>query len=336
LDFTPDNAGHGPFPFEFVINPYPADGAERKWLPDDWDPALRFWSRPFDPQLSEWIKSVDATAPSIVAAREFGAQPSLWHPDHGAPAETWHWLEADDLNWLSSRKGFAEIKCEIEQLRIYMVDDRATYLDETEAQADDIPGYLIHFIGANGRDHPWTLELIQAGLAIGNIVYMSYKAHYRRVRPSVLCPGLVPPFGPPMHPAFPSGHAFLGHFIALLLLELPDLQARMGVLRDGAQPGDGTRLRRPEWSDLEKHTPIRSPLLAIARRIAVNRERIGVHYPSDSLAGRHLAAGIWEALMMSPERSGVNSAYQKNGGNGIECPALKAILRRAATEWPAR
>ena len=48
------------------------------------------------------------------------------------------------------------------------------------------------------------------------------------MRPSIICPGLTAPFGPPHHPAFPSGHSFLGHFIALLLLEIPQIAVRFG------------------------------------------------------------------------------------------------------------
>ena len=36
----------------------------------------------------------------------------------------------------------------------------------------------------------------------------------QRVRPSVLMPGLTVPFGPPGHPAFPSGHSFVAHLLA--------------------------------------------------------------------------------------------------------------------------
>ena len=322
---------------DFLINPYstPPAGHQRDWLPDDWDPALRFWSRPYDRHLTEWLYSVDANAPSIIAAREFGAQPELWHPDKGATPEIWQWIAAEDLKWRVTSEGWSRVRTELEQLKIYMVDDRANYLDEADAQADDIPGYMIHFIGANGRDHPWTIELIRCGLAIGNITYMSYKAHYNRVRPSVLCPGLTPPFGPPMHPAFPSGHSFLAHFIALLLLELPDLRARLGVLPASQQANSGKPLRRPVWTDLSGHAPINSPLFTLARRIAVNRERIGVHYPSDTFAGRHLAAGIWDAIMgrRGPHE---NAAYWGQGGHGIKCSMLSTILRRAKTEWPER
>src|SRR5262249_38292240 len=88
--------------------------------------------------------------------------------------------------------------------------------------------------------YPWTIELIGCGLAIGNLVYLYYKQMFKRVRPSALCPGLIPPFGPPAHPAFPSGHSTLGHLIPLLLLEIPALRERFGIVdpeKNDGQPG---------------------------------------------------------------------------------------------------
>jgi membrane-associated phospholipid phosphatase len=171
-------------------------------------------------------------------------------------------------------------------------------------------------------------------LAIGNVAYMSYKAYYKRVRPSVLMPGLTVPFGPPGHPAFPSGHAFLAHLLALMLLEIQGINQRFGVLRDRPNsnppaPVDwelGQVLRKPVWADLNGTEPIASPLLTLARRIAVNRERIGMHYPSDSMAGRHLAAGLWDAM--------VNKSAGNPAATPIEVPTLLRVLDKAKAEWP--
>ncbi|MBV1926230.1 MAG: phosphatase PAP2 family protein, partial [Rhodobacteraceae bacterium] len=215
--------------------------------------------------------------------------------------------------------------------------DRADYLDEADLQADHLHEYIIQFIGANQRDHPWTLELINCGLAIGNLVYMSYKAKYKRVRPSLICPGLIPPFGPPMHPAFPSGHSFLAHFITLILLEIPYIHQRFGVNR-GPGAASGNVFARPTWLDLKGRSVIKSPLLLLAQRIAVNRERIGVHYPSDSSASRHLAASIWDMIIPG----GRKKKDDKNEDNdnyivvniSAGCPMFHLILQRAEAEWP--
>jgi len=351
LDFTPDNAGGDPFPLSMIINPYqlPQDPAVApvvlEWTTEDWDPALRFWALPFDPHLGEWLRAADRSEPATLAALEFASQPERWHPDHVGT----RWLEDRDLLWryqpgptvavsrTRAGEAFDIIKAELEILKMYMEDDRQQYLVECDVQADGLPAYLIHFLGANSFDHPFTLKLIDMGLALGNVAYMSYKAYFKRVRPSVLRPGLTVPFGPPAHPAFPSGHGFLAHFLSLLLLEIPGIAQRFGVVSgykaDGSgtsvQNPDGALLRKPTYEDMTGEHVVPSPLLTVAHRIAVNRERIGVHYPSDSMAGRHIAAGIWTCLMTPAPAAPDGTPWQP-----IAVPTLHRLLDKAATEWP--
>jgi len=64
------------------------------------------------------------------------------------------------------------------------------------------------------------------------------------------------------------------------------------------------------------------PLFWLAARLARNRERLGVHYRSDSLASRRLAGGVWSSLFGQ-----VGAATQ------IEVPTLKRVLARARAEW---
>ena len=362
-----------------------------------------------------------------MAGREFGAQCSLWQFERKDLLAK-GWLEPDDLSWqpdpeikasgvaadwaTAKDNAWKSIRAEIVELQMLMQDDRDRYLAEIDVQADGFPEYAIAFIGASEARYPWTIELIDCGLAIGNLVYSYYKQKFRRVRPSVLCPGLVPAFGPPAHPAFPSGHSFLGHFIALLLLEIPALRQRYGVfeLSDGSPgkkvnpyppPPSGTTvtisaadpavvawnshglgaghpvvfrtsgaLPRPitagtiyyvlptgltsnrfqisdkvggsaidtsggTQSGTHKATStppnplmgrgeINSPLLWLGQRSAKNRERLGVHYVSDSMASRHLAAAVWRALL------------HDTSANGIPCPTLDSVLRHAIAEWPTK
>ncbi len=161
----------------------------------------------------------------------------------------------------------------LQELQLLMQDDRDRYLAEIDVQADGLADYFISFIGASEARRPWTIELINCGLAMGNIAYMYYKQEFKRVRPSVLCPGLIPPFGPPAHPAFPSGHSFLGHLIALLLLEIPALRQRYGIFPEEA---DGNPGSAPTKTTLDKTDFVRSPMLWLSQRLAKNRERLGV------------------------------------------------------------
>ena len=49
---------------------------------------------------------------------------------------------------------------------------------------------------------------------------------------------------------------------------------------------------------------------------------MGVHYPSDSAASRHLAGGVWNAIF------GVVEPAQR-----IDVPTLRHVLARAGAEW---
>jgi hypothetical protein len=326
LDFTPDDSGAPAFPHAQIVNPYQAEPF-LEWTTDDWDPAVRFWTLPYDQQLNQWLKAVDPTLPSIVAAREFGAKEALWLHER-AELISDNWLEAGDLAWqpdpglrddpgweAEKTRAWTVVLSEVRELQQPMQDDRERYLSETDIQADGLADYFLHFIAASQGRHPWTIELVNCGLAIGNIAYMSYKQKFKRVRPSFLCPGLIPAFGPPAHPAFPSGHSFLGHFIALLLLEIPGLYKRYGIFAGG----EGDVGEAVSADTLKGRDPIPSPMFWLSQRLAKNRERLGVHYPSDSFASRHLAFGIWHAL-----RKETSEMY----------PTLEQILRHAKAEWP--
>ena len=326
---TPDDAGNPPFPHTEIFNPYQIHDKRLVWTTEDWDPALRFWALPFDPQLGDWLKAVDPSRPSILAAREFAANGSIWNLSPPDLVTADNWLEAADVAWRSESLGtdaaaWTAIKAEINQLQQLMQDDRDRYLGEIEAQADGLADYVISFIGASQARHPWTIELISCALAIGNVAYMRWKSVFKRVRPSTLCPGLVPAFGPPEHPAFPSGHSTLGHLIALFLLEIPALEQRFGLFDTGAVKGKAIDpLLVSRLNPLTGTAEIASPLLWLSARLAKNRERLGVHYPSDSAAGRHLAAGLWRSLLK-------DVAADKR----IDSPTLRRVLDRARAEWP--
>ena len=424
-DFTPDDAGAPAYPLDYIINPYYADPF-LEWTTGDWDPALRFWTLPFDTNLTEWLQSSDPSRPSILAAREFAGRYSLWSGDRKALLAR-GWIEESDVKWQPDEgkrgtPGWADekedawtyVRAEIVDLQELMQDDRDRYLWELDVQADGLADYLISFIGANGVRHPWTIELLNCGLAIGNIAYMYFKQQFKRVRPSFLCPGLIPPFGPPMHPSFPSGHSFLGHFCALLLLEIPALRQRYGICNEltggpgsevkpypyigqtvtinnpngtpllvtispqsrpaanapiafqsdpeGSLPaaikpeatyyvllqkalpanqfqisekpagtaivGNGNapvgtyKASSPPANPLHGRTELKSPLLWLAERLGKNRERLGVHYASDTMASRHLAAAIWRALLK-----------ERDANKRIVATTLDTVLRHAKAEW---
>ena len=99
-------------------------------------------------------------------------------------------------------------------------------------------------------------------LAIATFVM---KQKFNRVRPSILDKELKHAIAIPAHPAYPSGHATGAYTLAFLLQELDPDSAKT--------------------------------YLEVARRISENREIAGVHYPSDSEAGRLLARQLADQLL---------------------------------------
>jgi hypothetical protein len=95
------------------------------------------------------------------------------------------------------------------------------------------------------------------------VLFQKKLPNFNRARPYQMYPGLDPPFTPG-HASYPSGHATQSHAIAKvieLILE-PDAMHFAALIAN---------------------------CYALADEIARNRERAGVHYPSDSAAGKLLA-----------------------------------------------
>jgi hypothetical protein len=263
--------------------------------------------------------------PAIVVGREFGRhyQDWLFLDGSGKALVQKNWLSESVLQWnaqfVSDTTARKFVQRELSMLAEQMQDDRNLYIGEALGQADGIADYYHGFLGINPDQHSWTKELIQCAIGIGNISYSAYKADFKRVRPTYHAPGLVAPFGPPRTPAFPSGHSFVAQTIALLLLEIPGIAERFGdkpnygapIVKKGAKVTDNSN---PE--QFAQH-----PLLWLANRIGRNRERIGVHYPSDTDGGRQLAWGIRNMLF--------------NDGKTSKSilPSLAFVLKKARGEW---
>ena len=111
-----------------------------------------------------------------------------------------------------------------------------------------------------------------------------------RPRPSQLCPWLMPPIPVPGHASYPSGHATQATLLSgLLTLVMP------AAVTTPLAPSGQSLLDR------------------LAERVARNREVLGLHYPSDSVAGRRLAAQILTFL--------------------TACPDVNAVVNAAKLEW---
>lgn len=115
---------------------------------------------------------------------------------------------------------------------------------------------------------PYTSYFIQESLHELSFLIIKFKSSYNRVRPSYLDPTLTTTIDVPQHPSYPSGHATESYFVALMLSEL--------------DPDNAETYREAAY------------------RIAKGREIAGVHYPTDSEAGRSLATQYFDILKETP------------------------------------
>jgi membrane-associated phospholipid phosphatase len=152
---------------------------------------------------------------------------------------------------------------------------------------------------------------LQGALRIAQFAAMFYKDIYQRARPSQLWPELMPPLVIPGHASFPSAHATEAYFISFWLERIAGPVAAAPGLPAGANvvPSAISAPAVPNG--------IESPTRRLAQRIARNREVLGLHYPSDSEAGRLLAANLFNTITGAP------ASY----------PKLINLLNAAVTEW---
>lgn len=340
LEFSFGNGWPG-FPFRQRINPYDCT-PPLEYTPGEWDPGLRFWTLPFDDQLTEWLQDLNLAAPAVMAAREYARrdQNVKWlavAPGDHAQDSPQAAIESDPgvIGWRVGARGekgttvdaadaWRFIDNELSDLVDQMRDDRSRFLAEAGVQSGNPTAYFVHLLALDPASRPWTVELMNCASAIANMTKMQFKAVYRRARPSTLLPALVPPWGPPQHPAFPSGHSMVAHLTALFLLSVPGIAARFGIFETGQTvashpvPDDFLGPGADRYG-MDQH----SPLLWLAWRIAKGRERLGLHYPSDGAASRRLAAAVWRACLVLP----------RDNDRAIHVPTLDMVLRKACAEW---
>jgi hypothetical protein len=152
----------------------------------------------------------------------------------------------------------------------------------------------------NGRSAPRTCDLIEIASCVGQFQVMHYKRHFNRPRPSQLSPSLMPPIAIPGHASYPSGHATEAYLMAYCLAHV-------------MPPAVSTLVTPKPPPTNPPPIPDSSPLLRMAQRIARNREVLGLHYPSDSAAGKKLAHESSKILH--------------------KCKSVKDIIAAAKLEW---
>jgi acid phosphatase (class A) len=166
-----------------------------------------------------------------------------------------------------------EVAAEIKALLVLKTTEREANLPDILKQVKAPFEYFLDAIGvptgttATGAN-PRIWELMYLGDSLGSLIGQFYKIRFKRLRPSVLEPAVEPVIAVPGHPSYPSNHSTQAHLVSLFLAEVA----------------------RPRTEVLMK----------LAWEIGVNRERAGLHYRSDTMAGKDLAAQVFALLKRGP------------------------------------
>lgn len=178
------------------------------------------------------------------------------------------------------------------------VTDVKTKLDDQVQQdkrRDEILGETVDYLGVfenalhiDSYTHPLTIFLARVAMRIGWEVAVHFKEKYGVERPVTRDPVEInPTIRTPAHPSFPSAHSTQAHLAKHALLAVIEGRSNFTAFE--------TRLKD------------------IADRVAENREFAGVHYKSDSDAGRALAQSIWDIAKLRP--------------------SVQALIAEAQNEW---
>ena len=169
-------------------------------------------------------------------------------------------------------------------------------LDILIESVDYTPRFL-YACGIDPHAHSKTYRLIETMSHVAYCVVMHYKYKYKRPRPSQVDRRIDPALRVPGHYSYPSGHATQAHLI----------EAALTDVFLGLNNSFGEHL---EYE---------------AKEIAQNREWAGVHYASDSKAGKQLAKAIWQ--------EGGPSGPPGSPGSPSARGAFVDLLEQARAEW---
>jgi hypothetical protein len=252
---------------------------------------------PFDPD-PKWPNASPSTFPR-----------GYWSSLHYAIAAVADFAQTkgpNNLTWNSSKiynalnkilpKQQRDIDKEIEEL-VELMQYRAGVMAEMLAQrSSGVWSYWRGILMFDAWSHPRTSDLVEIAQRVGQFQAMHYKMRFQRPRPSQYSPVLMPVIDPPGHASFPSGHATEAYLLSLCLKEvMPAAASTLAKDRTG------------------KDIPNSSPLDRLAQRVARNREVLGVHFRSDTLAGEKLAELSFSIMK--------------------ESKMIKQIMAEAKAEW---
>ena len=190
------------------------------------------------------------------------------------------------------------ITAELRELRRLKDKERPDHIGDIIREQDSAALIKLWYelLGIGRVSHPQTSELLHATMYLAGSVATFFKAQFDRVRPASLMPDLAPPIPTPRLPAYPGGHATQIHLMSLTLMDLMPDRA----------------------DDINER----------ANRVALNRERAGVNYPSDTLAGRELAEQMFRILKDDCQRFRRTFAQAKNDAP-LGSPADPDVLEKS-------
>ena len=172
------------------------------------------------------------------------------------------------------------LKEELAELRL-LAQFRSGAMAEALAQRNGIIGYFRALLYFSVTTNPYTYYIVGAALRLGEFLCIYYKNIFQRTRAIRIDPSLLGPIDPPGHPSYPSGHSLQSFLIARCLEQI--VPAAIGT-----DPNTGVVAKD------------QSPFWLLAEQIAKLREVLGLHYPSDTRAGRRVADKAFPLMMACP------------------------------------